>query len=276
MAQAPRLDDIIARLDAYLQAYELANVVADETYRQSVEQGPKDRRWTTLRVLHSDYALTLAADRNVWVGYRDTFEVDGQPVRGRDERLRRLLGSGAVGQAKRIAEENARFNLGEDLISRTVNVPTFALELLHPRIRRRFRQRLVATDAIDGGPGWFVEFRERDRPTVVRRPDGRDQPSTIVARVDPQTGEVMRTVLTWEHVRGSITVDYDRAPGIPVPVPTSMSERFITRDGEVVTGEATYTNFRQFETRVMSKPQNFTQERFTVLLGNRQLTFLPQ
>ena len=53
-----------------------------------------------------------------------------------------------------------------------------------------------------------------------------------MARVDPQTGEVLRTVLTWEHVRGSITVDYGRAPGIPVPVPTSMSERFITRDGE--------------------------------------------
>jgi hypothetical protein len=247
-AQAPRLGDIVARLDGYLQAYELANVVAEETYRQSVEQGPKDRRWTTHRVLHSDYALTLAADRNVWVGYRDTFEVDGEPVRDRDERLQRLLRSGAVGQAKRIAEENARFNLGEDLISRTVNVPTFAFELLHPRIRHRFRQRLAATEAIDGGPGWLVEFRERDRPTVVRRPDGRDQPSTIVARVDPQTGEVLRTVLTWEHVRGSITVDYGRAPGIPVPVPTSMSERFITRDGEIVTGEATYANFRQFET----------------------------
>ena len=111
-AQAPQLGDIVARLNAYLQAYELANVVAEETYRQSVEQGPKDRRWTTLRVLHSDYALTLAADHNVWVGYRDTFEVDGQPVRDRDERLQRLLRSGAVGQAKRIAEENARFQPG--------------------------------------------------------------------------------------------------------------------------------------------------------------------
>ena len=59
---------------------------------------------------------------------------------------------------------------------------------------------------------------------------------------------MLRTVVTWEHVRGSITVDYGRAPGIPVPVPTSMSERFITRDGEIVTGEATYANFRQFET----------------------------
>ena len=128
----------------------------------------------------SDYALTLAADRNVWVGYRDTFEVDGQPVRDRDERLQRLLRSGAVGQAKRIAEENARFNLGEDLISRTVNVPTFAFELLHPRIRRRFRQRLAATDAIDGGPGCRRVPRARS-PDGGRRPDGRDQPSTVRA-----------------------------------------------------------------------------------------------
>jgi hypothetical protein len=113
--QAPTLDDLIARLDAYLLSYEiqLANVVAEETYRQMARQGPHFRRVTFVRELRSDYALSLAADRNIRVGYRDTFEVDGEPVRDRDERLLRLLGSGAVGQAARIAEQNARFNLGE-------------------------------------------------------------------------------------------------------------------------------------------------------------------
>ena len=111
-AQTSRLGDVVARLDGYLQGYEdrLANIVAEETYRQWVEQGQMNRRSTTSRMLRSDFALTPTSERNSWVGYRDTFEVDGAPVRDRDERLQRLLSSGAVGQAARIAEQNARFN----------------------------------------------------------------------------------------------------------------------------------------------------------------------
>jgi hypothetical protein len=45
-------------------------------------------------------------------------------------------------------------------------------------------------------------------------------------------------------------VSYGQAPGIPVPVPLRMAERYVARTGEVVTGEATYANFRQFQTSV--------------------------
>ena len=249
-AQTVRLGDVVARLDGYLQGYEkrLANVVAEEAYRQWVEQGPTTRRSTTSRMLRSDFALTLTSERNRWVGYRDTFEVDGVPVRDREERLERLLSSGAVGQAARIAEQNARFNLGDDLISRNINVPTFALEMMSPRIRDRFRVRHTGADVLDGRPGWLIEFRERERPTLVRTPEGRDQTSRVVALVDIQTGEVLQTVLTWDRVKGSITVSYGHAPGIPVPVPIRMAERYVTRTGVLVAGEATYANFRQFKT----------------------------
>jgi hypothetical protein len=82
-AQTLRLGDVVARLDGYLRDYEerLANVVAEETYRQWVEQGPNNRRSTTSRMLRSDFALTLTSERNRWVGYRDTFEVDDVKVR---------------------------------------------------------------------------------------------------------------------------------------------------------------------------------------------------
>ena len=249
-AQTSRLGDVVARLDGYLQGYEdqLANIVAEETYRQWVEQGQGNRRSTTSRMLRSDFALTPTSDRNSWVGYRDTFEVDGAPVRDRDERLQRLLSSGAVGQAARIAEQNARFNLGEGLITRNINVPTFALEMMHPRFRDRVKVRRTGADVLDGRPGWLIEFREQDRLTFVHTPEGRDQPSRVVALADIQTGEVLRTVLTWEHVKGSIEVSYGHAPGIPAPVPIRMAERYVTRSGELVAGEAMYANFRQFET----------------------------
>ena len=249
-AQTFRLSDVVSRLDGYLQGYEdrLANVVAEEAYRQRVEQGPTTGRLTTTRMLRSDFALTLTSERNRWVGYRDTFEVDGVPVRDREERLEQLLRSGAVRQAARIAELNARFNLGEELLARNINIPTFALEMMNPRIRDRFSVRRMGTDVLDGRPRWFIEFRERERPTIVRTPERRDQASRVVALVDIETGEVLQTVLTWERVKGSIEVSYGYVPGIPVRVPIHMVERYVTRSGEIVAGEATYTNFRQFET----------------------------
>jgi hypothetical protein len=143
---------------------------------------------------------------------------------------------------------NARFNLGEGLIARNINIPTFALEMMNPRIRDRFRVRHIGVDALDGRPGWLLEFRERERPTLVRTPEGRDQASRVTALVDIQTGEVLQTVLTWERVEGSFAVYYGQAPGSVVPVPIRMAERYDTRSGALVGGEATYANFRQFET----------------------------
>lgn len=255
-AQTVRVDEVVARLDNYLRAYgdRLANVVAEEAYRQWVEQGAKEPRSTTSRMLRSDFALTPTLERNRWVGYRDTFEVDGAPVRDREERLQQLLSGGAVEQAGRIAEQNARFNLGDGLISRTINVPTFALEIMHPRFRDRVKVRRTGAEVLQGRSGWLLEFREQDRLTLVRTPDGGDQPSRVVALVDIETGEVLRTVLTWERVKGSIVVSYGEAPGIPVPVPISMAERYTTQSGELVAGEAKYSNFRQFKTSARIVP----------------------
>lgn len=249
-AQTVRLRDVVARLDTYLQSYEerLSNVVAEEAYLQWVEAGSKANRSRLSQTLRSDFALTLTPERTRWVGYRDTFEKDGVPVRDREERLHRLLASGAVGQAARIADQNARFNLGEWLVTRNINVPTFALEIMNPRYRDRFKVRQRGVEVVDGRSGWLIEFREQNRLTFVRTPEGNEQPSRVVALVDSQTGEVRRTVLTFERIKASITVSYGHAPGIPVPVPIHMAESYVARTGELVGGEATYANFRQFQT----------------------------
>ena len=87
-----------------------------------------EARAESKRVLTSDYGmLRVARGSRSWSGFRDTFLVDGQPVRGREARLEHLLLDGsdeAVEQARRIAEENAEsHSLGSDLIYRTINVP---------------------------------------------------------------------------------------------------------------------------------------------------------
>ena len=110
----------------------------------------------------------------------------------------------------------------------------------------RVKVRRTGAATLEGRPGWLIEFREQDRLTYVRTPDGRDQPSRVVGLVDMQTGEVLQTVLTWERIKGSITVSYGQAPGIPVLVPIRMAERHVARSGELVGGEGTVTNFRSY------------------------------
>jgi hypothetical protein len=276
-AQAPKLDEVAVRVGEYVAGFEthLATVVAEETYVQTVDlpgspgtgtnpsrprqnavdtYGPSDRsfpttsRLTNKRTLRSDYALTLTDDRGKWIGYRDTFEVDGRAVRDREERLQRLLASGALAQAARIAEQNARFNLADELLTRNINVPTFALELLHPRNHERFSFKRAGAETINGQSAWVIEFRERDKPTIVRTPEGRDQPSRILAVVDPLTGTVFKTTVSWEKVTGSIVVTYGLVPRIAALVPITMSERYTTRGGVRIAGEAVYSNYRQFQT----------------------------
>jgi hypothetical protein len=269
-----KIGDIIARLGDYIVHYEerLATVVAEETYTQTLQAptspaaisgglrgsnqyGPADRRLPVgrggaarqVRTLLSDYALMRPDDGDRWVGLRDTFEVDGKPVRDREQRLQRLIGTGAYAQAARIAELNSRFNLGSDVVTRNINVPTFVLELLHPRNRDRFSYQRKGTETVAGRTGVLIEFRERRRPTIVRMPDGRDQATRGTVLVDPITGEVLRTTVTWEKVSGSISVTFGTVPGIPVPVPLTMTETY-TRAGTVLSGEATYANYRTFQT----------------------------
>src|SRR6188472_1944565 len=75
-AQAPKPDEVVARVYRYASDYggELANVVAEETYRQ---RAPQARGPARIRTLRSDYALTWVGPREGLVWFRDTFEVDG-------------------------------------------------------------------------------------------------------------------------------------------------------------------------------------------------------
>jgi hypothetical protein len=269
-APAPqaKLDQVVSRLGTYLADYEhrFSLVVAEERYQQSVEVAKNTPagnippgtpvRSRQDRSLRSDYALTRAADKEAWVGYRDTFEVDGHPVRDRDDRLQRTLIDGIAARAVRIAEESSRFNLGSALLERNINVPTLALEMLHPRNQSRFSFSKAGEERIAATLTWRVDFKERDRPTFIRNTSGRDRPSRGSIWLDPSTGEVWRTLLAWDGPpSGMITVAYGYVPNIDVLVPLTMTERY--RPGNAtITGDAAYSNYRRFQTgaRLVTHP----------------------
>ena len=251
-AQRLSLDDVVARLDTYLKQYEqsLASVVAEERYVQKLSRGVgSDGVAIQTRTLVSDYAL--ARSPQAWTGFRDTWEVDGRPVRDREDRLAALLASGSpdsAAQAFRITRENARFNIGDEVATRTINVPTVTLDLVHPRHREHFSFNRRGEETIDGMRTWTIGFSERTRPTIIRGPGGRDQRARGTIWVNPDTGEVLRTNLLWDgEPKGFITVHYRRDPNVDGFVPATMIEQY-QRSGMQVDGEATYTGYRRFQT----------------------------
>ena len=100
------------------------------------------------QVTTAELLMVMLPGTTGWVSFRDVLTVNKRPVRDHEERLLKLLQSpqsNALEQARRIARESARFNLGS--IIRTMNVPDMALEYLQPRHGDRIRfETLTAAD----------------------------------------------------------------------------------------------------------------------------------
>lgn len=265
-AQPPRLKDVLARLETYVTAYEarLASLIAEEHYEQWTEAGPGGPP-ITRRTLTSDFGFLRLPGRPEWLGLRDTFAVDGHRVPDRRERLDRLLADGShkpEDLARRIVEENARFNLG--LVTRTVNVPMLALDFLGPRHRWRLSFRKQGEDDLLGRHAWVVGFDEHERPTVVKTPQGRDRPARGTVWVDPVDGAVLRTVVDFQasgagdSAAAAVTVLYRREDTLGLLVPSEMRETYRTEsDRSGSTGihtVARYSKFRQFRSSARIVP----------------------
>ena len=262
----PRLKDVVSRLEKYLTTYEreLATLVAEEHYDQSMQLA--DGSAATRRTVTSDFGFLRLPGRPEWLGLRDTFAVDGHAVPDHQRgRLDRLLTEGSNPQdlARRIVDENARYNLGG--VARTINVPMLALDLLGRRNRGRLSFQKRGEDHLDGRTVWAITFDERQRPTLVKTPDGGNRPVRGSVLVDPSDGSVLQTELEFDDGRGgaspaaTITVVYRWEATLGLLVPYEMREVYRPeangRTLEAIDAVAHYTNFRQFHTSVRIVPR---------------------
>ena len=252
--QPPTLTDLLNRLETYLDDYiqSLSLLVAEEQYEQQLVIGG---RAESKRVLTSDYGMARLPDAPVWSGFRDTFLVDGQPVRRREGRLEQLLVDGsddAVEQAGRIAEDNAEYNLGSDLIYRTINVPMLTLDLLSPGNRDRLTFRRRGHEVVNQREVWKIDFVERAPASLIRTPAGPDQITRGSVWIDAAAGTVVKTylnVVIGPTSQARITVEYATDAKLGFFVPVRMHESYERSWSRIVT-TATYTNYRQFSTSV--------------------------
>jgi hypothetical protein len=197
-----------------------------------------------------------------WLGFRDVVRVDGQPVRDRQQRLTALAtepSGDIVGRAAKIADESSRYNIGD--VFRTINVPTQALDVLHPDNRARFSFRKVGEVSVDRRNAWKIEYVEQTEPYLIRRPTGQTLRATGAAWINPADGAVVQTQLDLmvaevvQVLRTQIGVDYRLDARLGLRVPVEMRETHdLTepnrRAGATsrIRGRARYQNFRRFQT----------------------------
>jgi hypothetical protein len=178
------------------------------------------------RQLVADLLLAYDAD-GPWELHRDVRTVDGRAVADREDRLRMLFLSpdrDARERMRAVTLESSRFNLGD--MTRTFNVPTLPLVVVHPMHARRFNLTVRATRAGRDAGRREIRFRERASPTLVRSTLGRDVPLKGRLIVDDVSGELVSAVIEPEvtGVMARIEVTFGRVQDLPMRVPVRMWE----------------------------------------------------
>lgn len=271
-AQEPSLLDVLGRTTRYVSelSARLSGTVAEERYEQrattlaggGIGSPSGNRRSSYRRTLRSDYLLVRPRNTGWYYGFRDVFEVDGQPVRDRAERLSDLFldpSASADRQIRGIVRDSARYNIGD--VRRNFNVPTLALLFLHPDNRARFDFERAADDApqlgLDRPEGaadaWVVAYREDWPTTLIRGRERSNMPASGRFWIEPATGRVLASEVGVrdDEVRATIAVLYRLDSGLGHLVPAEMRERYENRrQRSRVDGTATYTDFRRFQVQV--------------------------
>jgi len=242
---------LLARAADYVAGYqrEYSMLVAEERYVQ--------RTRTEQQTLRSDLLLVRPAGIDAWVSFRDVFEVNGRPVRDREDRLKRLFLDGSPEALKQLAEiktESSRLNIGP--VERNINVPLFALKFLEAANLARCRFAPAGTKDVAGVSATRMTFQETAKPTLVRLDMAQDIAATGWFLVDPASGAVVGTMLQLVFPSNNAVIElevrYERDANLGLWVPVEMAETYSVRGTTMerralLDARAEYSRFRRFQ-----------------------------
>jgi hypothetical protein len=244
--QDNKTDALIARTAAYVARFvdQFSNVVAEETL---VQETTIPRRKRTMR---SDFLLVRYPGDPQWQTFRDVAEVDGKPVRDKEERITRLFlepASSAVRRARELQEAGARYNL---LDIGTLNNPLTVVAFLQDSYRERFRFNLAGIDKKVGPNVRMVQFQEWKVPSLIKGNGNQDILTRGLVWVEEDTGRVVKTEL---RIGGrsspiSIITEYKFDDELGINVPVVMRDWYPDGTGEI-RGVASYGRFRRFQVK---------------------------
>ena len=257
-----QLANVLQRATEYVTQYEaeLGNLIGSEEYVQNAAWlantgfGYPRIGKRSQRRLSSDFLIIQVGPE--WAALRKVNRIDGVKVNETEPALEDAFDNSPEANSTRLLvmkAESTGYNLGD--IIREINLPTFALKVLHKSDVSRFAFERAGSSKIEGIQTWAIRFREQTGPTLVV--GGKDQPlySTGTLWIDPDTGRVLRTEFLVENayapsrVKGAIIVRYAEGKNVKMLVPSLMDEHYET-EFNTVDCRAFYTNFRPFEVDV--------------------------
>lgn len=202
------------------------------------------------RDLRSDFLLVKSPDTLDLIPFRDVIQVDGLPVRDREERLARLFlkpTSDAMAHARAVTEEGARYNIGN--MRTTLGNPVFGLSVMQPTYQPRFKFTLGKEDRSVAPDAWIVDYQEVASPALIHGEAGHDLFSHGRIWLDAKTGRVLKTELQVEQpmIRAKVTTTFRMDPRFDIAVPSEMREVYTFANGNTVKTVASYGRFRRFD-----------------------------
>jgi hypothetical protein len=265
------LATVLARAAAYVADFhrQLSTIVGEERYVQDWKAVQSGRHPITTELQHrelvSDVVLVKPPDAAAWVTFRDVFEVNGNAVRDRDDRLAQLVRRGSPStddSVRTILDESSRYNIGD--IQRNLNTPVYTLLFLEAANQPRFKwarttdNSLATMPSASETPGafrvtteiWVVAYDEKQPGTMTRTTDNKDFPARGRFWIDPATGRVLMSELQMQNrqIKATIDVSFQSEPLLGLLVPIEMRERYEGRlNGSLIEGHATYGRFRPLE-----------------------------
>ena len=269
LAQAPTAPELRARLSEYLTAYEpkLSQLIADELMIQQNVRGNRSAGGgigpPEFRTIRAEVAFIALPGDVGWMGFRRVTKVGSTVVEDGLGPLTTGLTAGTqddYARARAMLAESARFNLGSP---RTINLPNLPLELLHPRHASRFSVRIAGKEHIRGKNTTKLVFVENVAPTIIRAFDGSQMRSIISAFIEPASGRLWRAdVITRDPAQGDfafdhvVSVEFQNNQKLEMLVPVLMHEEFFAGANRRGWGDATYSNYRRFQTAARIVPQD--------------------
>lgn len=235
---------LVEKAGQYVQAYrqQFSALVCEEHQIQQVIKG--DGTVRQRRELRSDVLLVKVGERTMT--FRDTIDVDGKPVRNREERLQKLFLSGTrnpMRQAQAVAEESARHNIG---FRRGLDGLMVPLTILSPRWASGFRFSPA---------GQGLTFQETRSPSLLRLNQSGTEKDMFLHgsfTLDAASGRVLAASLTADNPEFELTIDvsYREESAVAMLVPVDMTEHY-RRAGKPkedrLEVSSSYSAFRRFQ-----------------------------
>lgn len=253
-----RLNQLLASAGQQVRLFQrdFALVISDEDYRQHAEGRayvvPRHRR------THAEMLFVWLPDEGVWLTVRNVLNVDGREVAQSHDRLRHAVGEPGgerLTRLRRLVDESAQFNVGRTF--RNFNYPTLVLAFLDPAVQPRFTFTLAGRERVGGVDAWKINYVEHEIPSVIQG-DGTDRIArgSVWIAVRDSVPVKTRLDLRIPGLQSSAvaTVEVDYAPNakldiwVPVRMRETYTEMRASTVAENIGGEATYSNFRRFET----------------------------